>query len=161
MNFEDLKRLLTGPVLFTLESIISPRLVPMIFGLGLAAIGLWAIGHMVWAFSLSFSNGLWGLIEIAIYGPLALLLLRVLCEAIMIYFKANQTAAANLDRPSGNHTLMDEVGAAIRDLAGDDDHDDYMAPATAIPPGVDMSGDASSLPQRPGIRRTARRSPKL
>jgi len=157
MNMDDLRRLLTGRVLFSLDTIITPRLVPLFYVLGLAGIGLWAIAHFVHAFSSNLGNGLWGLIEIAVFAPLAIVGLRMACEAVLVYFRAHADIAPSAVRPKSTANLLDEVSAAIRDLA-DEDEDDYFAPATEPPRASHMPGEPP-LPHRPGIRRTARRTP--
>ena len=45
MTLDDLKRLFTRQTLFRLDAILSPKLVPILYALGLAAILLWATGQ--------------------------------------------------------------------------------------------------------------------
>ena len=158
MSLEDLRKLATGPVLLSMESILGPRLVPLLYGLGLAGIGLWVIAYFFASFALGFGEGLWGLVVIAVFAPLAAVLLRLGCEAILIYFKKNEAVAMSLRRPRTSATLIEEVSAAIRDLAEDDEERLARASETPILPGFEPDPDPH-LPARPGLKRTARRTP--
>ncbi len=68
MTSDDLKRIFLGPTLFRLDTVLSPRLVPILYATGLAAILLWAVAHLFATFGSSFGNGLWGLLEIVVFG---------------------------------------------------------------------------------------------
>lgn len=168
MTLDDLKKLLTGKVLFRLDSILSPRLVPVLYAAGLAGILLWAVSHLFATFSASFGIGLWGLLEIAVFGPLAVIVLRIVCEALLVYFKTHETSADNFERSRLSTSLLDEVRDAIHDLAEHEDADyteadEYITPATdpapsifgdkPVPPTIDVE------PSTRGPRRTARRTP--
>ncbi|MBN9314481.1 MAG: DUF4282 domain-containing protein [Devosia sp.] len=146
MTLDDLKKIFLSPTLFRLETILSPRLVPVLYATGLAALLLWSVGHLFASFGRNFGDGLWGILEIAVYGALFLLLLRVLCEVLLVFFKANEstTRAVSLSRVPAS--LLDEVKDAIHDIAEDEDHYE--------------DGEATDdVPPRPAPRRTARRSP--
>ncbi len=137
MRFEDIKKLATGTVLFDLHRVIAPRLVTIAYLLGLAAIALWAVNHFFYSFRFGFGNGLWGLLEIAVFGLLALVVLRIACEAVIVYFKAHKGAAAEVEvqpaRPGA--TLIDDVRDAIEDLADQEPElEEYEAPVAAPPP---------------------------
>lgn len=168
MTLDDLKKLLSGKVLFRLDSILSPRLVPVLYAVGLTAILLWAVSHLFLTFGASFGNGLWGLLEIAVFGLLSVILLRVVCEALLVYFKSHETSADTLERTRLSTSLLDEVRDAIHDLAeheGSDytEADEYITPATEpVPPTftekpVPPTIDAEPTPRSPG--RTAKRTP--
>lgn len=168
MTLDDLKKLFTRQTLFRLDAILSPKLVPILYALGLAAILLWAVSHLFWTFSFGFGNGLWGLLEIAVYGLLYFVGLRILCEALLVWFKTHEQSGDTVNRSRFSASLLDEVRDAIRDLAdhGDDadyaEADEYITPATdPIPFGADAprgpattSGEVFSKP-----RRTAKRTP--
>jgi hypothetical protein len=79
MTSDDLKRIFLGPTLFRLDAILSPRLVPVVYVTGLAAILIWAIKHLFATFGVNFGEGLWGLLEIAVFGAFMLVVLRALC----------------------------------------------------------------------------------
>lgn len=148
MTLDDLKKIFLSPTLFRLETILSPRLVPVLYATGLAALLLWSVGHLFASFGRNFGDGLWGILEIAVYGSLFLLLLRVICEVLLVFFKANEatTRAVSISRvPS---SLMDEVRDAISDIAEET-------------PDVDETseGVSSPSPATPTARRTARRTP--
>lgn len=125
MTLDDLKRLLTRQTLFRLDAIISPKLVPILYALGLAGILLWAVGHLFWRFSLGFGNGLWGLLEIAVFGLLFFVVLRIACEALLVWFKTHEHSGETVNRSRYSASLLDEVRDAIRDLAQANEDDDY------------------------------------
>lgn len=156
MTSDDLKRIFLGPTLFRLDTILSPRLVPVLYITGLATLLLWAVTHLVIAFAGSFWDGLWSLLEIVVYGTFGLALLRTLCEALLVWFKANESAADSVSRTRISSTLLEEVRDAIHEMADEDDDtmdvDDLITPATVPAPDIEIT------PPR-GPRRTARRTP--
>ena len=165
MTLDDLKRLFTRQTLFRLDAILSPKLVPILYALGLAAILLWAVSHMFWRFSLGFGNGLWGLLEIAVFGLLYIVVLRIACEALLVWFKTHEQSGEHVNRSRYSASLLDEVRDAIRDLAQADEADDY-AEADGY---AAAAGDSHEITRRepatePGElfrpRRTAKRSPQ-
>lgn len=122
MQFEDVKKLATGTVLFNLNRIIAPRLVTIVYLLGLAGIVLWAVNHFFLTFRFGFGTGLWGLLEIAVFGLLALVVLRIACEAVIVFFRAHQAQAATATtQPRANASLIDEVRGAIEELAEEEE----------------------------------------
>ncbi len=174
MTLDDLKRLLTRQTLFRLDSILSPRLVPIFYALGLAGILLWAISHFFFRFGTGFGDGLWGLLEIVVFGLLAFVGLRIGCEALLVWFKAHESSADPVGRGRYSASLLDEVRDAIRDLAeeGEDpdfaEADEYITPATEPVPYSTTTAPATSAPvekpvnPKPTVakpRRTARRTP--
>ncbi len=152
MTVDDLKRIFLGPTLFRLDTILSPRLVPIVYVTGLAAILIWAIKHLFAAFGTSFGEGLWGLLEIAVFGAFMLVVLRAACEALLVFFKANESAADSVSRTRISSSLLDEVRDAIHDIADEQDDEDLIMPATDPAPDIEIT------PPR-GPRRTARRTP--
>ncbi|WP_423067874.1 DUF4282 domain-containing protein [Devosia sp. CN2-171] len=147
MTLDDLKKIFLSPTLFRLETILSPRLVPVLYGTGLAALLLWSVGHLFASFGRNFGDGLWGLLEIAVFGALFLIVLRVVCEVLLVFFKANEatTRAVSLSRVPAS--LIDEVRDAIHDIAEDDGHYEDGETSTDV------------TTTTPAPRRTARRSP--
>ena len=156
MTLDDLKRIFLGPTLFRLDTILSPRLVPVLYVTGLAAILIWAVKHLFATFGVSFGEGLWGLLEIAVFGAFMLVVLRAACEALLVYFKAHEEATDAVARSRISSTLLEDVRDAIHDIADEDDEivdvDDLITPATVPAPDVEIT------PPR-GPRRTARRTP--
>jgi len=150
MTSDDLRRIFLGPTLFRLDTILSPRLVPIVYVTGLATILLWAVTHLFESFGRNFGDGLWGILEIAVYGSFALVVLRAACEALLVYFKANETAADSVSRTRISTSLLEEVRDAIHDIADEEDDEDLITPATVPAPNAPVS-------TRP--RRTARRTP--
>jgi len=157
MTSDDLRRIFMGPTLFRLDTILSPRLVPVLYATGLGTLLLWAVTHLVSAFAGSFWDGLWSLLEILVYGAFGLALLRTVCEALLVWFKTNETAADSVSRTRISTSLLEEVRDAIHDMADEDDDevldvDDLITPATVPAPDVEIT------PPR-GPRRTERRTP--
>ena len=177
MTLDDLKRLFTRQTLFKLDSILSPKLVPILYALGLCAILLWAVSHLFFTFGYGFGTGLWGLLEIAVFGLLSWILLRIGCEALLVFFKAHESAGDSVNRSRFSTSLLDEVRDAIRDLAeeGEDpdyaEADEYITPATEpgpfypapTPPTPPNAPPARGPATEPGEvfhpTRTARRTP--
>ena len=170
MTLDDLKRLLTRQALFRLDAILSPRLVPIFYALGLAAILLWAISHFFFRFGTSFGDGLWGLLEIVVFGLLSLVGLRIGCEALLVWFKSQEATGDTVQRSRFSASLLDEVRDAIRDLAEEGEErdfaeaDEYITPATEPLPQVKPAEEAPREPAtKPGEthkpRRTAKRTP--
>lgn len=153
MTSDDLKRIFLGPTLFRLDTILSPRLVPILYIVGLAAILLWGVAHLFATFASNFGNGLWGLLEIVVYGALAIVVLRVACEALLVFFKAHEDAVEAVSRSRISSTLLDEVRDAIHDIADEEDDDYTITPATDPAPDIEIT------PPGPKVRRTARRTP--
>ncbi len=152
MTSDDLRRIFLGPTLFRLDTILSPRLVPIVYVTGLATILLWAVSHLFESFGRNFGDGLWGLLEIAVYGSFALVVLRAACEALLVYFKANEVATDSVSRTRIASSLLEEVRDAIHEMADDEDDEDMITPATVPAPEMQIT------PPR-GPRRTARRTP--
>lgn len=156
MTSDDLKRIFLGPTLFRLDTILSPRLVPVVYVTGLGAILIWAIKHLFATFGVSFGEGLWGLLEIAVFGAFMLAVLRAACEALLVYFKAHEDATEAVSRTRISSSLIEDVRDAIHDMADADDEmvdvDDLITPATVPAPDVQITPPH-------GPRRTARRTP--
>jgi hypothetical protein len=160
MFWDDLRRLLSGRTLYRLDTLIGERLVPLLYALGLAAIGLWAIDHLFASFAFNFGQGLWGILEILIYGPLWVVALRLACELVLVFFKAHEGAAAAVDRGRARNTLLEDVGAAIHDLAEDEAVDDIFSSDDGAPPQTGRPVDVDPIIKGTVPRRTARRTPK-
>lgn len=170
MTLDDLKRLMTRQTLFRLDSILSPKLVPIFYALGLASILLWAISHFFFRFGTGFGDGLWGLLEILVFGLLSLVGLRIGCEALLVWFKSHENTGDTVQRSRYSASLLDEVRDAIRDLAEEGEErdfaeaDEYITPATEPVPHMPPAAEAPREPAtKPGEthkpRRTARRTP--
>lgn len=176
MTLDDLKKLATGSVLFSLDRIIVPRLLTLIYLLGLAGIGLWGLDHLFDGFRFGFGNGLWSLIEVVVFGLIAFVALRTLCEVLLIFFKTNEAVAETAPKPSSSASLIDDVAGAIEDLAGEEDKEpaqlDAPKPAKRTTRSSASRGSTTSSRSKPATpkasgtakrtttRRTARRTPK-
>jgi hypothetical protein len=153
MTPDDLKKIFLGPTLFRLDTILSPRLVPVLYASGLAALLLWAVAHLFATFSRNFGDGLWGLLEILVFGLFGLVALRILCEVLLVFFKAHESAARTVSLSRISTSLLEEVKDAISDIADEDVPETGPAtPSTAVEA-------APRLPPARPVRRTARRSP--
>ena len=134
MTGDDLRKIFLGRTLFRLDTILSPRLVPVVYVTGLGAILIWAIKHLFATFGVSFGEGLWCLLEIAVFGAFMLVVLRAACEALLVYFKANEDATDAVSRTRISSSLLEDVRDAIHDIADEDDEivdvDDLITPAT-------------------------------
>ena len=158
MTSDDLKRIFEGNTLFRMNSVLGVRLIPLLYTVGLFAFLLWGIEHLFATFSQSFGAGLWGLLQIAAYGALGILLLRVLSEMLLVYFKGNESIVQQINQDRGlSNSLLEDVRDAIREIADEDDDElvdvsDLITPATVPAPDVEITP-----PRAP--RRTARRTP--
>ena len=159
MIWDDLKKLLSRPTLFRLDTVLAERLVPILYFLGLVAIGLWAVDHLFASFAYNFGQGLWGILEIIVYGPLWLVALRVICDVLLVFFKAHEASAIAATRERGGTSLLEDVGDAIHDLANDDD--DLAGPTVDTTPMSAGGLTLAEAPTRGSLRRTARRTPAL
>jgi len=120
MTLDDLKKLATSGTIFNLDRMIAPKIIKILYLLGLGAIGIWAIRHLFGSFAQSFAAGIWGLMEIGIVGLGSFVLLRVLCETLLIFFKKNEEhiTLAPTARPA--MSIFDDVKDALEELADDD-----------------------------------------
>ena len=156
MISEDLKKIFLRPTLFRIDTILSPKLVPVLYASGLLAMLLWAVTHLFATFGRNFGDGLWGLLEIAVFGLLGILLLRVLCEVLLVFFKANETVVRTVGLSRASSSLLDEVTDAISDIAGEETY----AASPAAPPAASTAVEAAPrVPPRRPARRTAKRTP--
>lgn len=156
MTSDDLRRIFLSPTLFRLDSVIAPKLVPIFYGAGLVGILLWAISQLFSSFGRSFGDGLWGLVEIVVFGLLWLIVLRVVCEAVLVFFKAHEGAVESVRATRISSTLLEDVREAIHDLA----EDEASEATPSVPQVAAKPAGTSELPQRgPVVRRTAKRTP--
>jgi hypothetical protein len=144
MTGDDLRKIFLGSTLFRLDTVLATRLVPILYATGMASILLWAVAHLFATFGRNFGDGLWGLLEIVVFGLFAIVVLRLACEVLLVFFKAHETAARTVALSRISSSLVDEVKDAISDIADEEEG------AGAV---VD---DAAS---RPTARRTAKRTP--
>jgi hypothetical protein len=151
MTGDDLRKIFLGRTLFRLDTILGTRLVPILYAAGLAALLVWAVIHLFATFGRNFGDGLWGLLEIAVFGLLGLIVLRLVCEVLLVYFKAHESAARTVSLTRISSSLTDEVRDAINDIAEDEEQEEPAASPTA--------DDVSVAGTPPTVRRTARRAP--
>jgi hypothetical protein len=151
MTGDDLRKIFLGRTLFRLDTILGTRLVPILYAAGLAALLVWAVIHLFATFGRNFGDGLWGLLEIAVFGLLGLIVLRLACEVLLVYFKAHESAARTVSLTRISSSLADDVRDAINDIAEHEEGGDPAASPTA--------DDVSVAGTPPTVRRTARRAP--
>ena len=149
MTLDDLKKIFLSPTLFRLDTLLSPRLVPVLYATGLASLLLWAVIHLFSTFGRTFGDGLWGLLEIAVFGLFALVVLRIVCEFLLVFFKVNETATRTVSLSLISTSLLDEVKDAISDIA-----DEATEPETEV-----TETTVIETTSRPAVRRTAKRTP--
>lgn len=147
MTGDDLRKILLGTTLFRLDTILSPKLVPIFYATGMAGILLWAVTHLFATFGRAFGDGLWGLLEIVVFGLLGVIALRIACEVLLVFFKAHETAARAVSLSRISSSLVDEVRDAISDIADEEPE----AGSTNLP--------AERPTTQPTVRRTAKRTP--
>ncbi len=154
MRFDDLRKLATGNVLFNLRRILSPRLVTILYLLGLAGILVWAVRHFFSSFRFGFGNGLWGLLEIAVFGLLAFVALRIVCEGVIVFFRSHADEGEILEPEHPNTSLLDEVRDAIEELAErEPDRIEPEAPSPVAParPAVTPQPVPTPVAEEPAI----------
>lgn len=143
MTSDDLKKIFLGPTLFRLDTILSPRLVPVLYAVGLAALLLWSVSHLFVTFGRNFGDGLWGLLEIGVFGLLGLVALRIVCEVLLVFFKAHEGTARTVGLTRLPRTLMEEVSDAIHDIADEDDPADTELGSDGVGPAARRSGPST------------------
>ena len=170
MTFEEFGKFLNRLLFPSLDRISGARLVRVVYVLGLAVAAVWAIAHFFATFALGFWEGIWGLVEILVFGLFGLTLLRVACEAVIVYFEANQDAVRTASKPAVQSSLIDEVRDAIEQLGEDETEAKpvkELEPAKPAKAGPAKSARAAKSPAAaqkttPAKRtpRTAKRTPK-
>lgn len=151
MTPDDLRKLSTSPTLFNLDRLIAPRIIKMLYLLGLAAIVMWAITHLFATFAASFGEGLWGLLEIAVFGLFFFVVLRIGCEALIVFFRQNQSTMDKTAAARTSANIIDDVRDALEELAEDDE----PAP-TAGGAGTRASGSTAGA-KSPGAKSSGTR----
>ena len=98
MTLDDLKKIFLSPTLFRLDTILSPRLVPVLYASGLTALLLWSVIHLFSTFGRTFGDGLWGLLEIAVFGLFGLVVLRMARKSISVACASHSLAMDHVQR---------------------------------------------------------------
>lgn len=177
MTFEEFGKFLKRSLLLGMDRISGPRLVRFVYMLGLAVAAIWALNHFFATFRSGFGDGLWGLLEIVVFGLFGITLLRVVCEALIVYFEANKDAVRTASHPVAQSSLIDEVRDAIEQLGEENggkalartEADTPPKPAATKPvaksasaklANASKSGPAKSPAPARRTPRTAKRSPK-
>ena len=124
MTFEDFGKFLNRMFLISLDRINGAALVRFVYLLGMAAAVILGLNHFFATFRTGIGDGLWGILEIIVFGLFGLALLRVVCEALIVYFAANKSAIKTASRGDTSVNLIDEVRDAIEQLGDDEDEKD-------------------------------------
>lgn len=127
MNTEDMKKLATSGTIFNLDRMIAPKIIKLLYLLGLGTIVLWSINHLFATFADSFGSGLWGILEVGIFGLGAFVALRVLCETLLVFFKKNEKLIEIQQPARPALSIFDDVKDALEELAEDDVNEAYEA----------------------------------
>lgn len=166
MTLEDFGKFLNRTFFLSLDRISGAGLVRIVYMLGLAVAALMGLSHAFATFRVSFGDGLWGLLEIAVFGLFGIALLRVVCEAFIVYFEANDAAVQTASHADAQTSLIDEVRDAIEQL-GEDEKDEKalaelpskkVATASAAPKVAKAS--AAAKPAAAAKTGVARRTPR-
>lgn len=155
MSLEEFGKIINRSLLISLDRISGPRLVRVLYVVGLAVAGVWGLNHFFATFRIGFGDGLWGLLEIVTFGLFGIIALRIACEALIVYFEANKDAVKSATHPKEQTSLIDEVRGAIEELGED--------PVTATPATRSVSAAKPATARAPVRKtpRTAKRTPKL
>lgn len=123
MTPDDMKKLATSGTIFNLDRMIAPKIIKLLYLLGLGTIALWSINHLFATFADSFGSGLWGLLEVGIFGLGGFVALRVLCETLLVFFKKNEKLVEIQQPARPALSIFDDVKDALEELAEDDVQD--------------------------------------
>ncbi|MCF4098644.1 DUF4282 domain-containing protein [Maritalea mediterranea] len=144
MNTEDIKRLATSGTIFNLDRMIAPKIIKLLYLLGLGTIVLWSINHLFATFADSFGSGLWGILEVGIFGLGAFVALRVLCETLLVFFKKNEKLMEIQQPVRPALSIFDDVKDALEELAEDDEDAPARAKEPATPAQPKAKASAAS-----------------
>ncbi|AVX04422.1 DUF4282 domain-containing protein [Maritalea myrionectae] len=148
MTPDDMKKLATSGTIFNLDRMIAPKIIKLLYLLGLGTIVLWSINHLFATFADSFGSGLWGLLEVGIFGLGGFVALRVLCETLLVFFKKNEKIMEIQQPVRPALSIFDDVKDALEELAEDDVQDAYKE--------LDTDYDESSTADKPAAKPKAR-----
>ena len=108
------------------------------------------------SFAFNFGQGLWGILEILVYVPLWLVVLRIVAEIVLVFFKAHEAAAALVTRNRGRTTLTEDVAASS--TTGSASTSRRRSPTASRSPSCGRSGRPTSpSPTTRGRRSASRR----
>jgi hypothetical protein len=162
MTLDEFGKFLNRTLFLSLDRISGARLVRIVYILGLAVAVIWGLDHFFATFRASFWDGLWGLLEIAVFGLFGITVLRMFCEALIVYFEANSDAVRAANQHEAQTSLIDEVRDAIEQLGEEEEGKKPVAELQAAKPARPAKPAALDA-KKPAVRRTprtAKRSPK-
>jgi hypothetical protein len=169
MKFEEIGKFLNRALLLSLDRINGPSLVRVVYLLGLAVAVVWGLNHFFLTFRTGFGDGLWGLVEIVVFGLFGLTVLRMVCEALIVFFVANKDAVRTASKTQAQTNLIDEVRDAIEQLGEEEKDKKPVAKIAAAKPAKSSApaktaktAKAPARSAKPARRtpRTAKRTPK-
>ncbi len=97
---------------------------------------------------LELGNGLWGLLEIAVFGAFFLVVLRAPAKPL-VYFKANEAATDSVSRTRISSSLLEDVRDAIQDIADEAEATTTSSCRRPTPRPTSRSPAARPAPHRP------------
>jgi hypothetical protein len=162
MTLEEFGKFLNRTLFLSLDRISGARLVRVVYILGLAVAVIWGLDHFFVTFRASFWDGLWGLLEIAVFGLFGITVLRMICEGLIVYFEANSEAVRAASQHEVQTSLIDEVRDAIEQLGEEENDKKPVAELETVKPQRTAKPPAIASIKAPVRRtpRTAKRSPK-
>ncbi len=154
MTPDDIKKLATSGTIFNLDRMIAPKIIKLLYLLGLGTIVLWSINHLFATFADSFGSGLWGLLEVGIFGLGGFVALRVLCETLLVFFKKNEKLLQVQQETRPALSIFDDVKDALEELAEDDVQEAYKE----LPASKTESRAPAKAAAKPKARSTTSRA---
>lgn len=156
MFLEALGELINRSLFTSLDRLGGKGLVKGFYTVGLVAIGLWVVDHFFMAFSGGFFAGIWGLVEIAVFGLFMLVALRLISEALIVHFTDHENAEQSALTPATvPASLVDELRDAIEQLGGDDETEESEDSA----PPAEPAATPTPAAQTPAKKAPAKRAP--
>lgn len=164
MNTDDMKKLATSGTIFNLDRMIAPKIIKLLYLLGLGMIALWSINHLFATFADSFGSGLWGILEVGIFGLGAFVALRVACETLLVFFKKNEKLIEVQQPVRPAFSIFDDVKGALEELAEDDVSEEVEAlpepkPAAKTRTTTRAAHSSSTTKKAPVKRKTTAKRP--
>lgn len=122
-------------VLFNLNTFITPQIIKIFYLVGMGTIALRLLQAIIAALSSGFFNGMAGLLAAIATAIFSLLVLRVVVEVIIIYFKNNDALMNMADVDLEDQDIFDDVKDSFNSLfPGDDDDLDLDLDEPETPP---------------------------
>lgn len=109
-------------ILFNLNTFITPQIIKIFYLVGMATIGLKFLQAIIAALSTGFFNGIAGILVAVATAIFSFLILRIVVEAIVIYFKNNEALMDIAEKSLEEQDIFDDVKDSFNSLfPGDED----------------------------------------